>query len=82
MRTQKRKAGKPVHAKRLTEVMEGHGLSEAQIAVKSGLPPRSIADVRLGRTKTIRLATAQSLARALSELSGETYTAAWLRGEK
>jgi transcriptional regulator with XRE-family HTH domain len=71
----------PPHALRLAALMEREGLSDERLSIASNVSARTIAAVRLGRTKTIRPVTADALARALSALTGGSYSGSWLRGE-
>lgn len=71
----------PTHALRLAALMDRWKISDARLEMASGVSSRTIAAVRLGRTKTIRPVTADALARGLTALTGDNYTGSWLRGE-
>lgn len=71
----------PIHAQRLAEVMDAHGLNDDQVAAASDLATATVYNVRRGRNQTVNRGTATSLSRGLKKLTRRTFAPSWLRGE-
>lgn len=66
--------------RRLRKVMEVHGLSAAQVAAACDISDTTVRSIRGGARPST--STARHLSRGLKALTGQEYSAAWLRGER